>query len=146
MEARKIVIRPADASDTVDAPVTRVITTRTPVQEDDVVTRVITTETPARYKIQHEQVEVIPSHPSEPAPENALDYWADRLAPSIRKMLPSRDHAFTATGVSVESEIFYRDEVTEDISGYRLGPPHRVRVKRQKVTLFGTVDRIRDSL
>ena len=146
MEARKIIIRPADAADTEDAPVTRVITTRTPVQGDDIVTRVITTRTPEQYQIQHEQVEIIPSHQSEPTPENALDYWAERLAPSIRKMLPSRDHAFTATGVSVESEIFYRDEVTEDVTGYRIGPPRRVRVKRQRVTLFGTVDRIRNSL
>lgn len=146
MEARKIIIRPADASHTEDAPVAHVITTRSPVQEDDVVTRVITTRNPGQYQVRHELVEVIPSNQSESGPENALDYWAERLAPSIRKMLPSRDHAFTATGVSVESEIFYRDEATEDVSGYRIGPPRRVRVKRQKVTLFGTVDRIRNSL
>lgn len=145
MEARKIIIRPANASDIEDAPVTRVITTRTPVQGEDIVTRVVTTRTPEQYQIQHELVEVIPGHQGDAVPENALDYWAERLAPSIRKMLPSRDHVFTATGVSVESEIFYRDEVTEDVSGYRIGPPRRVRVKRQKVTLFGTVDRIRNS-
>ena len=86
MEARKIIIRPADASDTVDAPVTRVITTRTPVQEDDVVTRVITTETPARYKIQHEQVEVIPSHPSEPAQSGTHP-----LPPAMKKAEPKKE-------------------------------------------------------
>jgi hypothetical protein len=131
MEAKKITVRPAGRSYMEEVPVTRTIVTRTPARSVD-------------YEIQREEVTVLPGHWTDPDSPDALDYWTERLGPSIVKMLPSREHEFRPMAVSVEREEFFRDGFPEESLTYAAtGIPRRVKVRRQRVTLFGTVARIR---
>lgn len=131
MEAKKITVRPAGRSYVEEVPVTRTIVTRGPAR-------------PLEYEIQREQVTVLPSHWTDPDSPDALDYWTERLGPSIATMLPTREHEFRATAVTVERVEFYRDELPdESLARVTTSFPRRVKVRRQRVTLFGTVARIR---
>ncbi len=152
MATRRIVVTPggAYAADTVPVrrivettqtvPVERIVETTEPVP----VERIVRTTEPAEYEIQQDQVTIGPNEIYRPETQQTLDYWMQRFAPSIARVLPSRDHVFTPRAVSVERKIFYRDELSEEtIDGVPLSTPRRVRVKQERVTLFGTVKRSR---
>ncbi len=150
MATRRIVVRPAGTYITDTVPVRRVVETTESVPVERVVEttepvpveRVVRTTEPAEYELQQDQVTIGPNEIYQPETQQTLDYWMQRFAPSIARVLPSRNHVFTPRAVSVERKIFYRDELPEEtVDGVRLSAPRRVRVKQERVTLFGTVRR-----
>ncbi len=146
MATRRIIVQPAGTYLTETVPVRRVIETTEPdpaqrvveTTEPVPVQRIIETREPAEYEIQHDELTIVPNRDT----QDSFDYWMQRFGPSIARVLPSRDHVFTPRAVSVERKVFYRDEPAEEtIDGVRLSTPRRVRVKQERVTLFGTVRR-----
>lgn len=134
MVTRRIIVQPAGTYVTETVPVQRVVETTEPVP----VERIVQATEPTEYELQHDELTIVPN----PDTQDSFDYWMQRFAPSIRRVLPSRDHVFTPRAVSVERKIFYRDEpADETLEGIRLSTTRRVRVKQERVTLFGTVRR-----
>lgn len=151
MAARRINVQPADTYITEQVPVRRVVETTEPgvpvrrvietIEPGVPVRRVVETSEPAEYEIQHDELTIVPNQ-YEPETQSSLDYWMQRFAPSIARVLPSRNHVFTPRAVSVERKIFYRNDLPEEtVDGIRVSGPRRVRVKQERVTLFGTVRR-----
>ena len=125
MEARKIYVRPAVLPDSERIPVNRSLTIRTPTN----------------YEICRDETSIVPDTWEEATSQRALTVWAERLAPSIARMLPSNDYTFTPLAVQVEKDEFYRNGVRDyDVISSTIAPPRRVRVVRRRVTLFGTVN------
>ncbi len=152
MATRRIVVTPGGSYVADTVPVRRVVETTESVPLERIVEttepvpvrRIVQTAEPAEYEIQQDQVTIGPNEIYRPETQQTLDYWMQRFAPSIARVLPSRDHVFTPRAVSVERKVFYRDEMSEEtVDGVPISSPRRVRVKQERVTLFGTVRRPR---
>lgn len=87
--------------------------------------------------VQREAMTVTPSTRSELDGAPSLEDWAEYFTPSIERLLSSSERSFLPQAVSIEREIFYRDQEPDwqDESSR----PRRVRVTRRRVTLFGMV-------